>query len=86
MSDESKIREQIADIAQRRSNVTLEEIRWVVSQIGGEVARKTRHGYLFRVGNRRFMINAHHPGSKQVKAYSVDDFLDAMMDLGWYED
>ena len=85
-TDESKIREKISQIAQRRRNVTFDDIHWVVKQIGGEVVRKTRHGYLFRVGSRRFMVNAHHPGSKQVKAYSVDDFLDAMRDLGWYGD
>ena len=86
MTDESRIKEAIARIAQRRSNVTLDEVKWVVRQIGGQVVRKTRHGYLFRVGTRRFMVNSHSPGSKQVKPYSVDDFIAAMVDLGWYED
>ena len=86
MATAAKIRERIAQIAQRRRNATFDEIHWVVKQIGGEVVRKTRHGYLFRVGSRRFMVNAHNPGSKQVKGYSVNDFLDAMRDLGWYED
>ena len=85
-TDEAKIQEEIAQIAQRRRNVTFDDINWVVKQIGGEVVRKTRHGYLIRVGSRRFMVNVHNPGSKQVKAYSVDDFLDAMRDLGWYDD
>jgi hypothetical protein len=40
----------------------------------------------FRVGDQRFMVNTHNPGSKQVKSYSVDDFIDAMIELGWYED
>jgi hypothetical protein len=41
---------------------------------------------LFRVDNQKFMVNAHNPGSKQVKGYSVDDFIDAMIELGWYEE
>ena len=32
------------------------------------------------------MVNSHSPGSKQIKAYSVDDFVDAMIELGWYEE
>jgi hypothetical protein len=32
------------------------------------------------------MMSRHHPGSKQVKSYAVEDFLDAMADLGWYEE
>jgi len=86
MPDEAKLKQKVAEIAQRRSNVTLDEIEWVVKQVGGELVRKTRHGYLFRVGSRRFMINAHNPGSKQIKPYSVDDFIEAMTELGWYEE
>ena len=86
MKDEKNIKAAIREIAQRRKNVSLDEIQNVVEQIGGELVRKTRHGPLFRVGSRRFMINAHNPGSKQIKAYSVDDFIEAMTELGWYED
>jgi hypothetical protein len=70
-------------------NVTLDEIQWVVNQLQEHYAtavRKARHGVLFRVGDQRFMVNTHNPGSKQVKSYSVDDFIDAMIELGWYED
>lgn len=89
MSDAGRIKRTIADIAQRRKNVTLDEIEWVITQLGQyyEVgSRNARHGKLFRVATRRFMVNFHSPGSKQVKPYSVDDFIDAMVELGWYED
>ena len=90
MADAEKIKGSIAEIAQRRNNVTLQEIEWVVRQLrryyGNVASRDARHGKLFRVGSQRFMVNAHHPGSKQVKPYSVDDFLEAMTELGWYED
>jgi hypothetical protein len=48
--------------------------------------REARHGVLFGVGNSRFMVNCHNPGSKQVKKYSVDDFLEVMEELGLYEE
>ena len=86
MADEARIKTAIRDIAQKRKNVSFDEIEWVVEQIGGERVRKTRQGYLFRVGSRRFMINTHNPGSKQLKAYSVDDFVEALTERGWYED
>lgn len=89
MADPEKVKAKIRDIAGRRNNVTLDEIEWVVNQLGEFYpvgAREARHGKLFRVANQRFMVNSHNPGSKQVKPYSVDDFVDAMTELGWYED
>jgi len=89
MPDATRIKSRIRDIAQRRNNVTTDEIEWVMNQLSQFYpvkSRPARHGKLYSVGTRRFMVNAHNPGSKQVKAYSVDDFLDAMTDLGWYED
>ncbi len=50
------------------------------------VKRQARHGFLYRVDNQRFMINSHNPGSKNVKQYSVDAFLDAMIELGLYDE
>jgi hypothetical protein len=32
------------------------------------------------------MVCTHNPGSKQVKGCYVDDFLNAMMELGLYEE
>jgi phage protein D len=88
MADERRIRSRIREIASRRKNVTLDELEWVVSQLAQfhvVKRRAARHGMLIRIDDRRFMVNAHHPGSKQVKGYSVDEFLDAMTDLGWFE-
>ena len=81
----------IAEIAQRRNNVTSPEIDWVITQLkahGFNVRepRKTRHGYLYGVGSQRFMVNCHNPGNKQVKTYSVDSFISAMIELGLYEE
>ncbi len=92
MASKQKIRTTIADIAQRRKNVTTDEIEWVVNQLrefyppGAIKTRDARHGKLFRVESQTFMVNCHNPGSKQVKSYSVDDFVDAMTELGWYEE
>lgn len=89
MEEADRIKRAIRDIAQRRENVTLDEIEWVVNHLKQyyQVGRRTaRHGILFRVRDQRFMVNTHNPGSKQVKPYSVDAFIDAMIELGWYED
>ena len=90
MSTIEKLKETIADIAQRRKNVSASEIDWVVDQLkqhGFDVRdpRKTRHGVLYGVGSVRFSICTHHPGGKQVKACYIDDFVDAMTELGLYE-
>jgi hypothetical protein len=90
MAELYKIKATIADIAQRGQNVMLSEIEWVATQLishGYEVtSRDARHGKLFRIGSQRFMVNCHNPGSKQVKNYSVQDFVNAMAELGLYED
>jgi len=80
MATLEKVKEKISDIAEHRKNTTAVEIEWVVSQLprlGFAVRepRKTRHGVLYGVGPVRFMICTHNPGSKQVKACYVDDFL-----------
>jgi hypothetical protein len=91
MASIEKVRQVIADIAQRRKNVTASEIEWVMGQLktnGLNVrdARKTRHGVLYAVDSVRFQICTHNPGSKQVRSCYVDDFVDAMTELGLYED
>jgi hypothetical protein len=89
MASLDKIKESIIDIASRRKNTTFNEIAWVVDQLKqfhDVDSRKTRHGVLFRVGNRRFSVCTHNPGSGQVKAVYVDEFIDAMTDLGLYDD
>jgi hypothetical protein len=89
MENLDRIRNAIQDIAQRRNNVTLSEIEWVVDKLSSTHKtrrREARHGVLFGVGDQRFMVNCHNPGSKQVKSYSVDAFVDAMAELGLYEE
>ncbi len=89
MGPEERLREEILDISRRRKNVTLDEILRVVRALEGTHAVKTRstgHGILIRVDSHIFHICTHHKGGKQVKAAYVDDFLDAMSELGLYED
>jgi hypothetical protein len=87
MELEERIRSAIADIAQRRNNVSLSEIEWVIGKLGEKYTtrrREARHGVLFGIGDHRFMINYHNPGNSQVKRYSVDAFLSVMIELGLY--
>jgi hypothetical protein len=89
MEREERLRVVIQDIAQRRKNVTFTEIEWVMEQLASTYVvrrRQARHGVLFFIDGVRFMVNCHNPGSKQVKEYSVDDFVNVMIDLGWYEE
>lgn len=89
MADVEEIRSRIREIAKRRKNVVFSDIEWVVKQLGEFLSvssRKAKHGTLFRVGDQRFMVNSHNPGSKQIKPYSVDDFIQALTELGWYEE
>jgi hypothetical protein len=90
MATLEKIKERIGELAGRRSNVTLSEIEWVVKQLAGHgyrtSSRDAKHGKLFGVGTQRFMVNYHNPGNTQVKSYSLDNFLDAMIELGLYDD
>lgn len=86
-----KIRETIRDIAERPKNISESEIKWVVDQLkehGFNVRkpRKTRHGQLYGINSVRFQICTHHPGGKQIKRCYVEDFLNAMTELGLYED
>lgn len=89
MADLETIKAKIRDIAGRRRNVTFDEIQWVVTQLGQFYdvnMRPARHGALFRVDKQRFMVSSHNPGSKQVKSYAVDGFIQAMVDLGLCEE
>jgi hypothetical protein len=90
MAELGEIKQRIRELAERRQNVTLSEIKWVVdrlNELGYRTSeRDATHGKLFGVGSVRFMVNRHHRGNKQVKRYSVDDFASAMIELGLYED
>lgn len=91
MADLDAVKSFIGKLAQRPSNVTVDEIEWVLTQLrdhhGYTVkCRQTKHCLLFRVGDQRFGVNVHNPGNKQVKRYSVKDFLSAMIELELFED
>lgn len=89
MEPAQRLRSVIQDIAKRRNNVTLGEIDWVMGKLSETYnvrRREARHGVLFAIGSQRFMVNCHNPGNSQVKSYSVDAFIDAMIELGWYEE
>jgi hypothetical protein len=89
MEPEERLRAIIRDIAKRRNNVTLSEIESVMEKLSASYnvrRREARHGVLFGIDNHRFMVNSHNPGSKQVKSYSVDEFVNVMTELGWYEE
>lgn len=88
MPDASEVRLRIVEIATRPKNVTFNEIEWVVNQLRPYFdvnSRRATHGVLFRVGDQTFMVCTHNPGSKQVKPYSVKAFINAMIELGWFE-
>ena len=90
MASIDKIKTEIAQIAGRRKNTTASEIDWIVTQLtdhGYPVrSRKTTHGVLYTVGASRFSVCVHKPGSKQVKPCYVDNFLEAMIEIGMYEE
>ncbi len=90
MAELKKIKQKIAELAERRKNVTIQEIEWVVNQLGQygfeTGCRGTTHNKIFRVAEQRFGVCSHNPGSKQVKHCYVDAFVDAMIELGLYEE
>jgi len=89
MADISHIKKRIAEIGQRRKNVELSDIQWVVDHLkinGHSVSQRSNdHATLFRIGDRQFSICHHHRGSKQIKVCYVDEFLDVMEELDLYE-
>jgi len=83
MASTLKIQEKIADIVGRPYNVRFDEIKWVMDQLGA-TERPAKHARLFRLGNRRIMINEHNKGKNTVPRYSVDEFRELMIELGLY--
>ena len=90
MADIKNIRARISEIAQRRKNVELAEIEWVVNNLGANgytvSTKRNEHNTMFRVNERRFGVCHHNPGNKQIKVCYVKEFLEAMADLNIYED
>ena len=90
MATLEKIRETIRELASRPRNVVLSEIEWVVDQLGANgyrvKVRDAGHQKLFTVESRVFGVCSHNPGSKQIKPAYAKGFIDAMIDLGLYDD
>lgn len=89
MASLDRVRADIRELANRPKNVEFDEVQRIVKQLGEFYAtssRSTRHGTLFNVGGRRFFVCSHNPGNAQIKKCYVDDFIDAMTDLGLYEE
>jgi hypothetical protein len=88
MASAEKIRARIRNIAARPNNTTLADIEWVMSQLGqfeefevvGNVHRKA-----WSSKETSFSVCTHHKGRKQIKSVYVSHFLNAMMEIGWYE-
>jgi len=84
-----RIQRSIAALAQRPNAVQFDEVDRIVGQIKllGEVmvvARPTTHGYQYTIGTRIVRVKKNQRGPMK-KCY-VEDFLDAMIDLGLYEE
>src|SRR5260370_17554500 len=87
MNLDERIRNVIQDIAQRRNNVTLSEIEWVIDKLSETYTVRrpeARHGVLFGFGNQRFMVNHHNPGNKQTQSHSCISFVNPILQLGLY--
>jgi len=73
-----------------RTNLMLSDIAWVVEHLGRNgyriAERDFAHGKLFTVNSRRFHVCCHNPGNSQIKRCYVDEFVEAMIELGLYED
>ncbi len=92
MADIERVRQDIKDIANRPKAVRFEEIERIVNQLealGHSVKSRTTkggHSWIFRVDDQLFSISTHNPGSSQIKVAYVKAFLEAMINLGLYED
>jgi hypothetical protein len=83
MASTSKIQERIAEIVGRPNSVKFGEIKWVMDQIGAK-GRRCKHGWLYSLNGKRVMINEHNNGKDTVPQYSVDEFMEFMIELGLY--
>ena len=90
MAELGKIRERICELAKRKKNVRLGDIEWVVNNLAlnGYKTRKARneHQVIFTVEGTKLGVCTHHTGRSQVKPVYVKEFLNAMIDLGLYDE
>ena len=89
MASEEKIRERIREIAGRKNNVDAADIDWVMNQLKqfGNVSVETEnvHIKMWRFDDEIFSICPHTKGGCQLKPVYVKNFLNAMMNTGWYD-
>lgn len=80
MASDEQLRADIAEIAQRPNNVEFAEIDRILTQLGCEKPRKTKHGYIFKIPGcaKRLMINRHADGRNKIPKYCVQDFCKRM--------
>lgn len=88
-----KVKAHIRDIARNRKNTVIEDIERVVDQLknsGYETSKRNSgrggHSRVFGVGSQSFNICTHNKGNKQLKPYNVDTFINAMTELGLYDE
>ena len=83
MASNERLKADIADIAQRPSNVGFEEIKRILQQLGSGEPKKTKHGYLFTIPGckKRLMINRHSDGRNKIPRYCVQDFCHRMAEI-----
>jgi hypothetical protein len=93
MASIASIKKEIAEIAQRRKNTTAAEIERIVNQLAGygysvttRPMKKGGHGVIYSVDSRRFSVCTHNRGGKQLLCCYVNEFLNAMIDVGLYEE
>lgn len=90
MADLKAVKARIAEIAGRPKNVDLSDVEWVITHLGNNgydvAVKRNVHQVRFTVNKCQFGICCHNRGNRQIKAHYVDEFLDAMTEIGVYED
>jgi len=90
MTPRERISRAIGDLATRRKAVTFDELQQIVNQIkriGIRVKeRDTTHGYQFTIGSKIVQVCKHNRGERHLKQAYVNGFIDAMIELGLYEE
>jgi hypothetical protein len=90
MAELKKIKARIQELAGRPRNVRLSEIEWVVKNLGlngfQTRAASNVHQTVFTVNGKKFGVCTHLGGSSQLRPEYVRQFLNAMIDLGLYDE
>ena len=87
MASVEKIREAIAKIVAGPRNVTSDDIRWVVENLGRNGHKVDQraigdHGTLYIIDDaNRFSVCTHKSGGKQIKLCYVHEFIKVMSKL-----